>query len=126
MFFVAPIVKREVPQVVGMLKAFKDRVKEKKSRSGPEAVQIEARVGPSQRNPKKRARDGGNTARTYRSLGEMPVPPPSRATINLDSTPTGEEDRSIPTAVAMPVGAVQQSPLLVLRGDLCFSLGGGG
>ena len=48
--------KREVSQAVRMLKAFKDHKKEKKDRSGPEVVQTEARVGPSQKNPKKRLR----------------------------------------------------------------------
>jgi len=33
--FVTTIAKREVPQAVGMLKAFKDRVKEKKGRCRP-------------------------------------------------------------------------------------------
>lgn len=85
MFFVAAIAITKVPQAVDMLKAFKDRVKERNGRSGSEAMQTEARAGPSQKNPRKRAWEGGNTARTYRSPGEMPVPAPSRATINLDS-----------------------------------------
>jgi len=108
-----------------MLKAFKDRVKEKKGRSSPETLQTEAQAGPSQKNPKKRAQKGGNIARTYRSPGEMPIPPLSQTTINLDSQPTDDFNWPIPTTVAMPVAAVQQSPISMLGGDLRF-VGGGG
>ena len=34
-------------------------------------------AGPSHKS-KKRARDGGNVATTYRSLGSLPTPPPSQ------------------------------------------------
>jgi len=78
---------------------------------------------PSSKNPKKRARDGGNTARTYRYPSEMPVPPSSRAPINLDTPPTDDFNQLIHTTVAMSVATVQQSPLSVLGGDLRFARG---
>jgi len=51
----------------------------------------------------------------------MLVPSPSRVPINLDSPATNDFNRPIPTAVAMSVAAVQESPLSMLGGDLRFS-----
>jgi len=57
------------------------------------------------------------------SPGEMPVPPTPRAPIDVDLSPAGEENRSIPRATAVLVDAASKSPLSVLGGDLCFSSG---
>jgi len=105
-----------------MLAAFKDKLKEKRrvASTGPPPAAA-SRVGSSSKNPKKRAREGGNTARTYRVPGEMPAPPPSRAPANIGSPPTHEFNRPIPTAVAVPVAIVQESSLVVLGGDFYFT-----
>jgi len=74
--FVAVITKREISQAVGMLTMFKYKLKEKRgiAGTGPPPADT-ARVGSSSKNPKKRTREGGNTARTYRVPGEMSIPP---------------------------------------------------
>jgi len=100
-----------------MLTTFKDKLKEKRGFVGTvPPLAVAARVGSLSKNPKKRAREGSNTARTYHSLGEMATPPPSRIPVNVDSPPTDDFNRPIPLVVAMPVAAVQQSPLSLLEG----------
>ena len=48
-------------------------------------------------------------------------PPPSRAMTCVGSTPTDEFNRPIPTAVALPVTAAQESSLMLFGGDKCFT-----
>ncbi|KAK7382572.1 hypothetical protein VNO80_01480 [Phaseolus coccineus] len=78
-----------------------------------------ATTGPS--NLKKRKqREGGNIARTHRSPGTMPIPPPSwhNAVIDIDSSPTDDFNRPIePQATEGRMG-VSMSPLSLLGGDL--------
>lgn len=72
-------------------------------------------------NLKKRSREGGNIARTFRTPGEMSTPPPSRTVTRVGSPPTDEFTCPIPTAVAMPVAFVQESSLPLLGDDSFFT-----
>jgi len=113
----AEIAKREIPQAVGMLHSFKNKLNEKRGATNAKPRAEEgARAGPS----KKRGRESGNIARTMREAGQMPTPPPNRSARNA-SPPTDDFNRPIPTAVAMPVSASGGSALALLGGDRSFS-----
>jgi len=91
-----------------MLHSFKNKLNEKRGpTSAKPRAEEGARAGPS----KKRGRESGNIARTVREAGQMPTPPPSRSARNA-SPPTDDFNRSIPTAVAMPVPASGGRPIL--------------
>jgi len=101
LFFVllAEIAKKEIPQAVGMLHSFKNKLNEKRGAVGAKPRTEEgSRGGPS----KKRGREGGNIARTVRAVGQMPTPPPARSA-RPSSPPTDEFNRPIPTGVAVPL-----------------------
>jgi len=104
-----------------MLSGFKNKLNQKRSAAGVGPASTEAARAGSSKNPKKRPREGGNTAHTFRAPGEMPTPPPSRTITRPASPLTNEFNRPIPTEVAMPVAAAQESPLAILGGDRCFT-----
>jgi len=113
----AEIAKREIPQAVGMLHSFKNKLNEKRgATSARPRVEESARAGPS----KKRGREDSNVARTVREAGQMPTPPPSRSA-RAASPATDEFNRPIPTAVAVPISSSGGSALALLGGDRSFS-----
>ena len=119
-FFVSVIAKREILQAVGMLTTFKNKLSEKRGVAGTGLAPAEtARAGSSLKNPKKRSREGGNPARTFRAPGEMPTPPPSRTVARPASPPIDEFNCPILTAVVVLVAAAQELSLTLLGGDRC-------
>ena len=115
LFFVSTIAKRGIPQAVGMLSGFKNKLNQKRSAIGTGPTPTEAARVSSSKNPKKRPREGGNTVRTFRARGEMPTPPPSRTVTRPASPLTNTFNRPIPTTVA------QEFSLALLGGDRCFT-----
>jgi len=104
-----------------MLSGFKNKLNQKRTVAGIGPAATEATRAGSSKNPKKRGREGGNTACTVRDPGQMPTPPLSRTVTRAGSPPTDEFNRPIPTAVAMPAAATGDASLTLLGGDKCFT-----
>jgi len=113
----AEIAKKEIPQAIGMLHSFKNKLNEKRGATGAKPRAEEgARAGPS----KKRGRESDNIARTVRAAGQMPTPPPARSA-RPTSPPTDDFNRPIPTGVAVPLASSGESTLALVGGDRSFS-----
>ena len=77
---------QEKPAGVSVLDEYRKRAADRKGRRSIDVLPANAPAAPAaERDPagpsrksKKRARDGGNIATTYRSPGSLPTPPPSR------------------------------------------------
>ena len=103
-----------------MLHAFQNKLTKKRGAAGAKApIEESARTGPS-KGSKKHGREGSNIARTVKAAGQLPTPPPSRS-VRAASPPNDDFNRSIPTAVTMPVSASGGSSLALLGGDRSFS-----
>jgi len=121
LFLISEIAKREISQAIGMLSSFRNKLNEKRGAAGARAPTTNtARAGLS-KSSKKRAREGGNIARTVRALGQMSIPPPSRTVTHVESPPTDDFNRPIPIVVVVPVAVIEKSSLALLGGDMCFT-----